>query len=85
MVTPGYIQAREDFRKARRQAALEQLLSRLRGKPSELLSYDEVRRLVGAQSRIERGLEEIPVDAIVGSVGRYADFTRTFLPRTDQM
>ena len=23
----------------------------------------------------------IPVDAIIGSVGRYTDFTRTFLPR----
>ncbi|HEY3474269.1 MAG TPA: universal stress protein, partial [Anaerolineales bacterium] len=31
--------------------------------------------------RTERGLQNIPLDAIVGSVGRYTDFTRTFLPR----
>ena len=29
------------------------------------------------------GLKEIPLDAIVGSVGRYADFTRSFLPLQD--
>ena len=31
--------------------------------------------------RAERGVRQIPIDAIVGSVGRYTDFTRTFLPR----
>jgi len=28
-----------------------------------------------------RGLQEISLDAIVGSVGRYTDFNRQFLPR----
>jgi hypothetical protein len=28
-------------------------------------------------------LQEMPLDKIVGSVGRYKDFTRTFLPRTN--
>ena len=32
---------------------------------------------------VERGLQEIPLDAIVGSVGRYEDFTRSFLPKRD--
>jgi nucleotide-binding universal stress UspA family protein len=31
----------------------------------------------------ERGLQDIPLDAIVGSVGRYTDFTRGFLPRRE--
>lgn len=31
-----------------------------------------------------RGLEEIPVDLIAGSVGRYRDFDRAFLPRQRQ-
>jgi nucleotide-binding universal stress UspA family protein len=81
----GYISALEDFRRARRQAALEQILARLTGRSDQLLSYDEVRRKVGARSRIEKGLQEIPLDSIVGSVGRYADFTRSFLPRSDSM
>jgi nucleotide-binding universal stress UspA family protein len=81
----GYVEAREDFRRARRQAALEELMARLRGRSTRLLSYDEVRRQVGERSRVRRGLQEIPLDAIVGSVGRYEDFTRTFLPRSDSM
>lgn len=85
MAQRGYIQAVEDFRRARRQAALEQVLARLTGRSDQLLSYEDVRRQVGAYGKIERGLHEIPVDAIVGSVGRYGDFTRTFLPRSDSM
>ena len=29
------------------------------------------------------GLQEIEVDKIVGSTGRYRDFTRTFLPKSN--
>ncbi len=37
-----------------------------------------------AQGSVDRGLQDIPLDAIVGSVNRYTDFTRTFLPRKDE-
>ncbi len=73
--------ALEDFREARRQAALETLLARLRGQSADLLSFEEVRRKLRAVDGQARGLQEIPLDAIVGSVGRYTDFTRNFLPR----
>ena len=72
-----------DFRQARRRAALETLLARFRGESPELLSYEEVRRKLKATARIERGLHDIPLNAIVGSVGRYTDFTRSFLPKQD--
>ncbi len=75
--------ALEDFHQARQNAILEQLTARLSGKPDRLLSYDEVRqKLKGIESNIRR-LEDIPVDAIVGSVGRYNDFTRKFLPKEE--
>ena len=32
----------------------------------------------------QRQLKDIPLDAIVGSVGRYAEFTRSFFPRQDE-
>jgi len=73
----------EDFHRARRQVALEKILAYFTGEPLELLSYEEVRRHLRPSGQIERGLQEIPLDAIVGSVGRYRDFTRTFLPRHD--
>lgn len=85
MAQGAYIEAIEDFRRARRQAALERVLDRLTGRSDQLLSYEAVRREVGAYGKVERGLHEIPVDAIVGSVGRYGDFTRTFLPRSDSL
>ncbi len=73
--------ALEDFRNARRQAALEEILGRLTGKPTALLPYDEVRQKLKANATGQSELREIPLDAIVGSVGRYSDFTRSFLPR----
>lgn len=73
----------EDFHRARDRAALRELLSRLTGDSVQLLSYDEVRKSLRLQGGIARGLKDIPLDAIVGSVGRYSDFTRDFLPRRD--
>jgi nucleotide-binding universal stress UspA family protein len=77
--------ARQDFRRARQRAALERVVAQLRGEPGELLSYDEVHRRLKLEGAVERGLQEIPLEAIVGSVGRYSDFTRTFLPRREGM
>ncbi len=76
--------AREDFREARRRAALEQVLANLKGESAELLPFDAVRRNFQGDDTSERGLQEIPLDAIVGSVGRHQDYTRTFLPRSDK-
>jgi nucleotide-binding universal stress UspA family protein len=70
-----------DFRQARQQAALEEIVARLTGKSVTLLSYEQVRATLRARGNTPRGVQEIPIDAIVGSVGRYADFTRSFLPR----
>jgi nucleotide-binding universal stress UspA family protein len=80
--TPGsrQIEALSQFRQARRLAHLERLLARVGGAPADLLSYEEVRQMLRGQDTARRTLREIPLDAIVGSVGRYGDFTRQFLP-----
>jgi nucleotide-binding universal stress UspA family protein len=78
-----YSWAVEDFRRARHRASLKALVARLRGGPSELLSYEDVSKKLGGRESPRRELKEIPLDAIVGSVGRYRDFTRDFLPRRD--
>lgn len=85
MVKHGYLGAVDDFRRARRQATLERLVARLRNHPNLLLSYEEVRRITGAKGERNRGLQEVALDRIVGSVDRYSDFTRTFLPLNDSM
>lgn len=71
------------FQKARSQARLEKLWSRLRGQPADLLCFPEVRDQL--QARIDDGAEygEIPLQAVVGSVERCSDYTRNFLPLKD--
>ena len=78
-----YTTSVSDFKRAREQAALQQILARLSGKSTELLSYEDVRHKLRATGIASQGLREIPMDAIIGSVGRYNDFTRNFLPKHD--
>lgn len=79
--TVNYQAALQDFNEAHLKASLQEALARLTGKTNELLSYDEVAQKLKLRGRSDRGIQEIPIKAIVGSVGRYTDFTRTFLPR----
>jgi len=80
----NYRDALQDFNDARRKAAMQEVLARLTGKSNELLSYEEVAKKLKLNVRTERGVHEIPVKAIVGSVGRYTEFTRSFLPRKNK-
>lgn len=79
----SFMSAVADFREARRRASMEQIVARLRGESVDLLSYEDVRKKLRATVSPGVELKEIPLDAIVGSVGRYSDFTRSFLPRHD--
>jgi nucleotide-binding universal stress UspA family protein len=62
---------------------MEQIIARLTGRSVDLLPYEEIREKLRAKTSSPAGLRDIPLDAIVGSVGRYTDFTRRFLPRQD--
>ncbi|MCK4579563.1 MAG: ParB N-terminal domain-containing protein, partial [Candidatus Marinimicrobia bacterium] len=73
--------ALEDFRKARQEASLQEIMYFVTRRREELLSFDEVRRKLKGVEGSRQELKEIPLDAIVGSVSRYHDFTRSFLPR----
>jgi uncharacterized ParB-like nuclease family protein len=46
-----------------------------------LLPFDAVRSIIGPTSSRDLGLQQIPLDKIVGSVGKYQEFNRSFLPR----
>jgi hypothetical protein len=71
-----------DFTRARRRARLRALVARIRGEhtSNRLLSFDDVRREHAANNRLHRGTRVVEVDQIVGSVGRWRDFDRSFLP-----
>jgi nucleotide-binding universal stress UspA family protein len=72
--------AQEDFHEARRKAALQAILARITGKSRTLLSYDEVRARLGGMESSVKELQDIPLDAIIGTVSRYSDFSRSLLP-----
>src|SRR5262245_14804462 len=72
---------REDFQRARRQAIVTGLLDMVRGRSSKLLSFDEVRARLNVRGQRDIGHQTVPVERIIGSEGRYADFDRRFLPR----
>lgn len=70
------------YQSARRRAIFDELFSLVRGRSPELLSFEQVQSALQAWQQVEgRRPEVIPLDKIVGSVGRYKDFTREFLPR----
>ncbi|HKJ28419.1 MAG TPA: hypothetical protein VJ965_12325, partial [Anaerolineales bacterium] len=61
------------------------MLSKLKraGESEELLVFDDVRRTLNLAHPNVRRLDNIPLDAIVGSVNRYHDFNRKFYPLSD--
>lgn len=73
-----------EFEAARVEAGVQEVLARFTGRPVSLLSYDEVAGRLRMVGQAARGYRTIPTRAIVGSVGRYNDFTREFLPRMAQ-
>lgn len=78
-----YTKALEDFRHARAKARLQHLWASITGESKELLQYDEITRKMHAIGGSSKGLKEIPVESIVGSVNRYQDFDKDFLPMRD--
>ena len=79
-----YHRALEDFRSARNKAKLEHLWSAVTGESKELLRYDEISQKLKTSGVSSKGRKEIPIDSIVGSVNRYQDFDRNFLPLSDK-
>lgn len=78
----AYIKSDEQFDHARRKAFIQDTVQRISGHKLDLLSFDEVVTKLRLQDTVSLGLQDVPLDQIVGSCGRYTDFTRTFLPRS---
>lgn len=77
-------QAQEDFERAYMRSMIRSLIARVTGKRNELLPFDEVREALPYRGQRDIGLQTVPLDKIVGSVGRYRDFDRAFLPTQRQ-
>lgn len=78
-------QARADFQKARFKAFVNRIWGTLSGRPTSLLSYDEVKEKLRIGGPIYRGVQTVRVDQIAGSLNRYHEFDRVFLPASDKL
>jgi len=76
---------RADFSRARFKSFINQVFAVLSGQPTKLLSYDEVKEKLRVGGPIYRGVKTIRVEQIAGSLNRYHEFDRAFLPKDDQL
>lgn len=76
--------AHEDFERAYRKGFWRKISTWLTGERNELLPYDAVRDQLPFRGQHYIGLQQVKIDQIVGSVGRYRDFDRAFLPRQER-
>ena len=73
--------AREDFTHAYFKGFIRAMQSWMRRENNDLLPYDEVRKHIPMRGQYYVGLQQIETDKIIGSVSRFNDFDRAFLPR----
>jgi Domain of unknown function (DUF4032) len=73
--------AKEDFEQAYSKSFWRSILSWLRQNRNELLPFDEVLNRFPSKGQHYIGLKQVPIEQIVGSVSRYQDFDRAFLPK----
>lgn len=75
--------ADHEFQRAWRAAFVQDILAPLRNQPTHPLPFEEVREKLRLGSHTYRGLRDVPLDQIVGSLARYHDFSRAFRPRRE--
>lgn len=76
-------QSMEDFQKAKNRARMHSILDKLTWKNPDLLSLYEVTSIIKPKSETYRGMQTIEISKIIGSEGRYHDFSSAFLPKRE--
>ncbi len=74
-------EAQRDFNLAYRKGFWNAIKTWLGRHSNELLPLDEVLKRLPIRGQYYKGMMQIPIDHIIGSVSRYHDFDRAFLPR----
>jgi len=80
MLDANSLRSQSGFAVARTKALFRQLVAFLTGQPNRLLAFGEVSGKLRIGGPIYRGVQTVRLDQIIGSVQRYHDFDRAFLP-----
>jgi hypothetical protein len=79
------VMASDDFTKARGKAFLSQIQHFMNTDRDKLLSFNDVKDILKPKNQVYKGNQTVPLNLIVGSEGRYRDFNKYFLPRSDHL
>ncbi|MCL2042560.1 MAG: transcriptional regulator [Treponema sp.] len=86
MGTIGYkSKAESDFNVARVKATFSEIQHLMHADRNRLLSFHDVNDILKPRNQVYMGCQTVPIKLIVGSEGRYRDFNRYFLPKSDHL
>ncbi len=77
--------ASDDFNRARAKEVFSRIVHLLKPEKTQLLNLKEVKALLRTRGEYYKGMQTVPIDAIVGSEGRYRDFNQAFLPKHEYL
>ncbi|MDR3139652.1 MAG: transcriptional regulator [Treponema sp.] len=80
-----HVQASEDFNRARNRELLSRIQYFMNTDKNRLLSFNVVKQILKPKTESYRGMQIVPLSLIVGSEGRYRDFNKYFLPRSEYL
>ena len=75
--------SRHAWNQARRGIIIQKISSAIKGCSMDLIPFEEARERLHLDQKICLGLQNIELEKIRGSVGRYQDFTSAFLPKSE--
>ncbi|MBN2658322.1 MAG: transcriptional regulator [Spirochaetales bacterium] len=78
-------QASDDFNRARNKARFDSIFNIINPEKKELLSYYDVKEMAKPRSQTYRGMQVVKIRNIIGSEGRYKDFSKAFLPKKEHL
>ncbi|MDR1585923.1 MAG: transcriptional regulator [Treponema sp.] len=79
------LQTSSDFSRARGKAILSRIQHFMDTDRDRLLSFNDVKEILKPKNQIYRGTGTVPIKLIIGSEGRYRDFNKYFLPRSEHL
>jgi hypothetical protein len=78
-------ESQDNWMRARGGALVQGVICAFKNCSVDLIPFEQVKTQLHLVQKQNRGLQEIELDHIRGSVGRYQDFTSAFLPRESHM